>query len=87
MFEILGQIDRGHAPLPQLPLDAVAVGKGSRELLLDGQWSIVMDRRSWIVERSSYRGSSSVCQLRITRISLGISWRMNTNRVPSGLTS
>ena len=29
MLEVLGEIDRGHAPLAQLPLDAVAVGEGS----------------------------------------------------------
>jgi hypothetical protein len=27
MLEILGQVHRGHAALPQLPLDAVAVGQ------------------------------------------------------------
>jgi hypothetical protein len=28
VLEIVGEIDRGHAALAQLPLDAVAVGKG-----------------------------------------------------------
>jgi hypothetical protein len=28
MFEVLGEIHRGHAALSQLPLDAIAVGEG-----------------------------------------------------------
>jgi hypothetical protein len=31
MLEVFGQIDRGHPTLPELPLDAVAVGKRRRE--------------------------------------------------------
>ncbi len=28
MFEVLGEVDRGHATGPQFPLDGVAVGEG-----------------------------------------------------------
>ncbi len=30
VLQVLGEIDRGHAALAQLPLDAVAVGQSSR---------------------------------------------------------
>ena len=31
VLEVLGQVHRGHAPLAELPLDAVAVGQGGNE--------------------------------------------------------
>ena len=31
VLEVLGEVDRGHAPLAQLPLEAVAVGEGGDE--------------------------------------------------------
>jgi hypothetical protein len=39
VLEILGQIDRGHAALPQLPFDPVAVGEGGRESRIESQES------------------------------------------------
>ena len=36
MLQVLGEIDRGHAALAQLPLDAVAVGQSGRESRVDG---------------------------------------------------
>ena len=32
VLEVLGQVDRGHAALAQLPFDAVAVGEGALQL-------------------------------------------------------
>ena len=32
VLQVLGEIDRGHAPLAQLPLEAVAVGERGGEL-------------------------------------------------------
>jgi hypothetical protein len=32
VLEVVGEIDRRHAPAPELPLDAVAVGEGGNEV-------------------------------------------------------
>ena len=50
VLEVLGEIDRGHAALAQLPLDAVAVGEGGGESRVDGQWSMVSDCRLLIAD-------------------------------------
>ena len=36
VLQVLGEVHRGHAALAQLPLDAVALGEGSREAIWEG---------------------------------------------------
>ena len=48
VLQILRQIDRGHAALTQLPLEAVVVGEGGGEVRVDGQWSMVNGRWSMV---------------------------------------
>ncbi len=42
--QVLGQVHRGHPAMPQLPLDAVAVGKGAGEPGGDGDHRVKMQR-------------------------------------------
>jgi hypothetical protein len=45
VLEVLREVDGGHAALPQLPLEAVAVGQGGGEAL---DWTI-----QWVSATSS----------------------------------
>ena len=48
VLQVVGQVDRGHAALAQLPLDPVAVGEGWRKALSS---MVKGGRESWVVGR------------------------------------
>ena len=78
VLEVLGQVDGGHAPLAQLPLDAVAVGEGGDQSVGGGVHFVAF---------SSF--SSSTRQLKITSNSPASvpPEVIIRNRLPSGWTS
>ena len=54
VLEVLGEIDRRHAALAELPLDAVAVGQGYLEAIMD----LGHPRLRWGESRKDVRGGA-----------------------------
>ena len=73
VLQVLGEVDRGHAALAQLALDAVAVGEGRR-------------KPRWVGHRCSFAWSSANQCSTYTMLAAVLDCRIITKR-PSGATS
>ena len=56
VLEVVGQVDGGHPPLPQLPLEPVAVGEGGLEALRNGRHRVRRHRTRTACAHSGFAG-------------------------------